>query len=571
MNSSKSDQIFPGSRGSLESVPMNESRVDKRNIILSSEKTLNSEISLRHNNIQQTPFSTPQKKAKSPNMLKNTDSKTPLNYSTMPRITIAQLGGLSSKNPSLNISSEQINSPNPKSCNPPLNVITSNKTQEIIISVPNESNAIKYSNTPDKSTSKMSTREKHTYREKGTKSIDPIRLQESKSSNSDRYNTSTPKSSSEENQNTPTLSENIAQSEDIDNSINISEPSSGDLNESYDQTNADGNYQTEDTIEEVPPNSHNRIRKKVSTVELSSSPSKKHLKFSNKPIKTNGSSANMKEKTTPPKPNPDVSTHSDHKEAENLAGGEEIKVALNSINEGQSFKFCIPGTSRSVTLNFSADALAKMRSSVTMDNSSRSNREDEIPLRQNIDSLPTTKDTSMEEVSSSTNIDELELHNNKNDNIESIPAAVSEEIVEDTQEKEETQEPEVLGENKGKKESDIPAEISSVLRSSKRMERGNKKHKKKKESQLESPNSKAKGGFQCQLCSKQYPSKRLLEKHVVFHVDQNTACSLCGKVFLKRWMLEQHMAIDHKQKEEGSQSPGIYAKAFEIIEHLFQF
>ena len=103
------------------------------------------------------------------------------------------------------------------------------------------------------------------------------------------------------------------------------------------------------------------------------------------------------------------------------------------------------------------------------------------------------------------------------------------------------------------------SQIQSVLRSSKRMERGNKKNKKKKEAQRNSEqlNLKEKGGFQCQLCSKQYPNKRLLEKHAVFHVDQNTACSVCGKLFLKRWMLEQHIAIDHVHQKELNDS-GIY-------------
>ena len=108
-------------------------------------------------------------------------------------------------------------------------------------------------------------------------------------------------------------------------------------------------------------------------------------------------------------------------------------------------------------------------------------------------------------------------------------------------------------------EQDITAQSFSVLRSSKRrMERENKKNKKKRESQKspsELTDSKSKGGYQCQLCSKQYPSKRLLEKHVVFHVDQNTACSVCGKVFLKRWMLEEHLAVDHRNSDK-TQSQG---------------
>ena len=548
INTSKNDKMLPGSAGTFESQHKNDSR---------------GELSMQPNNIQQMSFATPQKKATSPITSKNKESRAPLNYTTMPRITIAQLGGLSSKNPSLNISSEPTNTSKTTQYNPPLNEIPSNTTQEILTSVPNDSKAITYSNTTDKSRLRMTTRDKSTNKGKRAKPNEAVATQETKSPNSDRYNTSTPKSSSKGYQNLPMLSGNVSQLDDIHSSVNVSEPSSGNLNESYDQANEDDNSQMEDTNEEVLPNSHHKKGKKSSTTTLRDSSSKKHLKLlNNKPMKITGSSDNLKEKIILPKQNPDIPTTPAPKQADTLGGGEEIRVALDSINEGQSFKFCIPGTSRSVTLNFSADTLAKMRSSVTMDNSSVSNRENEIFPRQNID---TSKDTSMEEVSSSTNIDEL--HNKENENSESIAAAVSEDIVEDPQEREENQEPEVLGENNDEIESGIPVQISSVLRSSKRMERGNKKHKKKKELQhgAESPNSKAKGGFQCQLCSKQYPSKRLLEKHVVFHVDQNTACSLCGKIFLKRWMLEQHMAIDHKNKEEGSNSPGIDLSALEII------
>ncbi|TRY69954.1 hypothetical protein TCAL_02885 [Tigriopus californicus] len=43
----------------------------------------------------------------------------------------------------------------------------------------------------------------------------------------------------------------------------------------------------------------------------------------------------------------------------------EIEVNLEKVREGQSFKFAIPGSSKSVTLNFSADALKEMRNSMT--------------------------------------------------------------------------------------------------------------------------------------------------------------------------------------------------------------
>ena len=56
---------------------------------------------------------------------------------------------------------------------------------------------------------------------------------------------------------------------------------------------------------------------------------------------------------------------------------------------------------------------------------------------------------------------------------------------------------------------------------------------------------RTKSRYQCQLCPKQYPTQKLLDKHVMFHVDQNAACSQCGKLFYKRWMLEQVWSINH--------------------------
>ena len=43
----------------------------------------------------------------------------------------------------------------------------------------------------------------------------------------------------------------------------------------------------------------------------------------------------------------------------------EIQVDLAAVNEGKSFKFAIPGCQKSVTLNFSADALLEMKNTVS--------------------------------------------------------------------------------------------------------------------------------------------------------------------------------------------------------------
>ena len=119
----------------------------------------------------------------------------------------------------------------------------------------------------------------------------------------------------------------------------------------------------------------------------------------------------------------------------------EFKIPLNAseASEGKSITFNLPGSSKSLTLNFSADALNKM-----------------LAKHEKIN-----KQVSVEEVTSSTN---------------------------------------------------------SVRK---------------------------KGAFKCQLCSKSFPSKRMLSKHEKYHVAKNTSCKQCGQVFTKNWKLEQHMAKDH--------------------------
>ena len=39
--------------------------------------------------------------------------------------------------------------------------------------------------------------------------------------------------------------------------------------------------------------------------------------------------------------------------------------------------------------------------------------------------------------------------------------------------------------------------------------------------------------FSCQLCKKSFSKRKLLDRHVAFHVDVNQPCRLCGKVFDK--------------------------------------
>ena len=59
---------------------------------------------------------------------------------------------------------------------------------------------------------------------------------------------------------------------------------------------------------------------------------------------------------------------------------------------------------------------------------------------------------------------------------------------------------------------------------------------------------KKKSVFACQLCSKCFPSKRMLNKHEKYHVDKNTSCKICGQVFNQKWKWEQHIAKEHSNQ-----------------------
>jgi hypothetical protein len=39
--------------------------------------------------------------------------------------------------------------------------------------------------------------------------------------------------------------------------------------------------------------------------------------------------------------------------------------------------------------------------------------------------------------------------------------------------------------------------------------------------------------FLCQFCRKTFSKRRILEKHLAFHVEENKPCQFCGKVFDK--------------------------------------
>ena len=118
----------------------------------------------------------------------------------------------------------------------------------------------------------------------------------------------------------------------------------------------------------------------------------------------------------------------------------EVKIYLESNGEGQSLKLSLPGSNGDVTLNFSADAVAEMRNSVSGNPSS--------------------------------------IEGNSSKSNDSVSA---------------------------------------------------------------------KSVYPCQLCSKSFPNKTLLDRHQAYHVATNPSCELCGKLFYKRWALEQHMAVDHEK------------------------
>ena len=131
----------------------------------------------------------------------------------------------------------------------------------------------------------------------------------------------------------------------------------------------------------------------------------------------------------------------------------EFKIPLNAseAKEGKSITFNLPGSSKSLTLNFSADALNKMRQSFISKQSG-----------------PSTSSAA--------------------------DAAVPEDVTE--------------------------TEVTSST----------------------TQNVRKKSAFSCQLCSKFFPSKRMLTKHEKYHVDKNTSCKQCMLVFNQKWKLEQHIA-----------------------------
>ena len=128
----------------------------------------------------------------------------------------------------------------------------------------------------------------------------------------------------------------------------------------------------------------------------------------------------------------------------------EFKIPLNAseAKEGKSITFNLPGSSKSLTLNFSADALNKMRQSFISKQSGPSTSS----------SADAPEDVTETEVTSST-----------------------------------------------------------------------------------TQNVRKKSAFSCQLCSKFFPSKRMLTKHEKYHVEKTTSCKQCNFVFNQKWKLEQHI------------------------------
>ena len=56
--------------------------------------------------------------------------------------------------------------------------------------------------------------------------------------------------------------------------------------------------------------------------------------------------------------------------------------------------------------------------------------------------------------------------------------------------------------------------------------------------------------FCCQLCRKAFSKRRLLEKHLAFHVEQNRPCQICGKVFDKVKYIQLQLKFRSPQNME---------------------
>ncbi len=165
--------------------------------------------------------------------------------------------------------------------------------------------------------------------------------------------------------------------------------------------------------------------------------------------------------------------------------GTEISVNLDAVKEGKSFKFAIPGSSKYVSLNFSADALLEMKNSVK-----KSGRSGGGGSSGNGDV--------QQEVSSSTTATEATV--------------VSSEI--------------------GEEEKAPLNDPSPKTR--------------RKKGRVGGPR---KGKFACPHCVKVYPSRAMLERHQAFHMAASVACGECGEVFKKRWQLDEHAALRHGRGE----------------------
>ena len=189
----------------------------------------------------------------------------------------------------------------------------------------------------------------------------------------------------------------------------------------------------------------------------------------------------------------------------------EIIMNLDQVCQtGQKMKFSIPGVSREVTLNFSAEALQEMKNAA---------------LKSSFD-LATGDQNS--EISSSKPV----CHSDSEDN------------------------------------------SPKLLKKPRRMKKNlRQKLKSNLFNRSPGLNSKVREEISCTVCLKSFPNEGQLKKHMKFHVEKNIPCKFCHESFDKVWVYNKHLEEEHQIKEnhECPDCSRMFYQRTELLAHIQSF
>ena len=190
----------------------------------------------------------------------------------------------------------------------------------------------------------------------------------------------------------------------------------------------------------------------------------------------------------------------------------EIIMNLDQVCQtGQKMKFSIPGVSREVTLNFSAEALQEMKNAA---------------LRSSLD---------------------LSTEGDQNSEISSTKQV----SLSDSEEK-----------------SPIPQKKPKRMKKNLRQ-----KLKSNLSSRPLSTNTKVRDEITCSVCLKPFSNEAQLKKHMKFHVKKNIICKFCSESFEKAWVYNKHLEEEHqiKEKHECPDCSRMFYQRTELLAHIQSF